>query len=247
MYRKLDRKAIKLRYPCTWVGFSSYFCVILQVLNTYDDGMNFIATLVLLIGISAGSSYFYRQHAARIKPQPDGTVRAKLPGWYIAFGYFLIAAGVFLAFASLILSSGSNPMPLNMAIGFPAMTFGLGIVTILMGQRQYIETGVDYIERRAWYGKVTRIPFHEIDSYSYSPAGLGGWLVLKAADRRRIAFNSRFLRGERVIAALAFRQINGRWPSPYNQEEQRVLGEESSLRAAQQYLAKTPKARGLRR
>ena len=33
-------------------------------------------------------------------------------------------------------------MPLNMAIGFPAMTFGLGIVTILMGQRQYIETGV---------------------------------------------------------------------------------------------------------
>ena len=44
-------------------------------------------------------------------------------------------------------------MPLNMAIGFPAMTFGLGIVTILMGQRQYIETGVDYIERRAWYGK----------------------------------------------------------------------------------------------
>ena len=138
-------------------------------------------------------------------------------------------------------------MPLNMAIGFPAMTFGLGIVTILMGQRQYIETGVDYIERRAWYGKVTRIPFHEIDSYSYSPAGLGGWLVLKTANRRRIAFNYRFLRGERVIAALAFRQNNGRWPSPYNQEEQRVLEEESSLRAAQQYLAKTPRARGLRR
>ena len=128
-------------------------------MNTYDDGMSFIATLVLLIGISAGSSYFYRQHAARIKPQPDWNrpseaarlVQSRLVN-------FLIAAGVFLAFASLILSSGSNPMPLNMAIGFPAMTFGLGIVTILMGQRQYIETGVDYIERRAWYGKVTRIP-----------------------------------------------------------------------------------------
>ena len=209
-------------------------------MNTYDDGMSFIATLVLLIGISAGSSYFYSQHAARIKPQPDGTVRAKLPGWYIAFGYFLIAAGVFLAFASLVLSSGSNPMPLNMAIGFPAMTFGLGIVTILMGQRQYVETGVDYIERRAWYGKVTRIPFHEIDSYSYSPAGLGGWLVLKTADRRRIAFNSRFLRGERMIAALAFRQINGRWPSPTSPEDQQVLVQEASLAAAPQYLTENP-------
>ena len=131
-------------------------------------------------------------------------------------------------------------MPLNMAIGFPAMTFGLGIVTILMGQRQYIETGVDYIERRAWYGKVTRIPFHEIDSYLYSPAGLGGWLVLKTADRRRIAFNSRFLRGERMIAALAFRQINGRWPSPTSPEDQQVLVQEASLAAAPQYLTENP-------
>ena len=229
------------------IGFARYSRTIPRVLNTYDNGMSFIATLVLLASVSAGSSYFYRQHAAQIKPQSDGTIRAKLPGWYVAIGYFFIAAGVFLTFAVLVLSSGSNPMPLVMALGFPSMSFGLGIVSILMGQRQYVETGVDYIEQCPWYGKVTRIPFHEIDSYSYSSAGLGGWLVLKTADRRRIAFNSRFLRGERVIAALAFRQINGRWPSPNNPEEQRVLGEESSIRAAQQYLAKNPKARDLRR
>ena len=74
-------------------------------------------------------------------------------------------------------------MPLNMAIGFPAMTFGLGIVTILMGQRQYIETGVDYIERRAWYGKVTRIPFHEIDSYYIVQRALAvGWFLRRRID-----------------------------------------------------------------
>ena len=131
-------------------------------------------------------------------------------------------------------------MPLNMAISFPAMTFGLGIVTILMGQRQYIETGVDYIERRAWYGKVTRIPFHEIDSYAYSSSHPGGWLVLKAQDKRKIAFTSRFLRGERVMCTLVFRQINGRWPSPTSPEDQQVLAPEASLAAAQQYLTENP-------
>lgn len=175
--------------------------------------MTFIITAILLVCIGAVSGYFYRKHAAQVKPQPDGTIRAKLPGWYRFCGYFLVAVGVLFALITPALISGSNPMPPYMAFGIIGICLVFGIWAILMGQRQYVETGVDYIEQCTWYGKVTRIPFHEIDSYAYSSGHPGGWLVLKTADKRKIAFTSRYLRGERVMCALVFRQVNGRWPS----------------------------------
>ncbi len=174
--------------------------------------MTFIITAVLLVCIGAISTYFYRKHAARIKPQPDGTIRAKMPGWYKFCGYFLVAVGALFTLITPTLLSGSNPMPPYMAFGIIGICLIFGIWAILMGQRQYVETGLDYIEQCTWYGKVTRIPFHEIDSYAYSSSHPGGWLVLKAQDKRKIAFTSRFLRGERVMCTLVFRQINGRWP-----------------------------------
>ena len=59
--------------------------------------MTFIITAILLVCIGTVSGYFYRKHAAQVKPQPDGTIRAKLPGWYRFCGYFLVAGGVLFA------------------------------------------------------------------------------------------------------------------------------------------------------
>ena len=42
------------------------------------------------------------------------------------------------------------------------------------------------------------------------------------------------------MCALVFRQINGRWPSPTNPEDQQVLIQEASLAAAPQYLTEKP-------
>ena len=154
--------------------------------------MTFIITAILLVCIGTVSGYFYRKHAAQVKPQPDGTIRAKLPSWYRFCGYFLVAGGMLFALITPALISGSNPMPPYMAFGVIGICLVFGVWAILMGQRQYVETGVDYIEQCTWYGKVTRIPFHEIDSYAYSSGHPGGWLVLKTADKRKIAFNSRF-------------------------------------------------------
>ncbi len=148
--------------------------------------------------------------------------------------------GVLFALITPALISGSNPMPPYMAFGVIGICLVFGVWAILMGQRQYVETGVDYIEQCTWYGKVTRIPFHEIDSYAYSSGHPGGWLVLKTADKRKIAFTSRYLRGERVMCALVFRQVNGRWPSPTSPEDQQVLVQEASLAAAPQYLTENP-------
>ena len=202
--------------------------------------MTFIITAILLVCIGAVSGYFYRKHAAQVKPQPDGTIRAKLPSWYRFCGYFLVAGGILFALITPALISGSNPMPPYMAFGVIGICLVFGVWAILMGQRQYVETGVDYIEQCTWYGKVTRIPFHEIDSYAYSSGHPGGWLVLKTVNKRKIAFTSRYLRGERVMCALVFRQVNGRWPSPTNPEDQQVLVQEASLAAAPQYLTENP-------
>ena len=76
--------------------------------------------------------------------------------------------------------------------------------------------------------RLTRTPIVQV-----IPAG--GWF-----DKRKIAFTSRFLRGERVMCTLVFRQINGRWPSPTSPEDQQVLAPEASLAAAQQYLTENP-------
>ena len=107
--------------------------------------MTFIITAILLVCIGAVSGYFYRKHAAQVKPQPDGTIRAKLPGWYRFCGYFLVAVGVLFALITPALISGSNPMPPYMAFGIIGICLVFGIWAILMGQRQYVETGVDYI------------------------------------------------------------------------------------------------------
>ena len=48
-------------------------------------------------------------------------------------------------------------------------------------------------------------------------------LTLFSSDGRQISFRPKIYRGERVLAVLAFRMYNSRWPDPRNSSDQHIV------------------------
>ena len=193
------------------------------------------------------------RHAAQAPTTPDGTVRVRMYWIHSLLGF----AGIFLG---LLLMAFAVPTYLSsigqliIAALFALLFFIMGGIILLAWKNVYIQTGVDYVEQRLWVGVHVRIHFNEIDSFSYNPGNtqltmsrgkLGGWLSLKTTDNRRIAFQPNYYRGERTIAAIAFRLYYGRWPSPTNPHDQQILVNTIADGSSKQYLIENSKGSDL--
>lgn len=73
----------------------------------------------------------------------------------------------------------------------------------------------------------------------------GGHLVLRADGKRKIKFEPRFYRGERVAGALAFRRQQDHWPDPNNGDEQDTLAHLANSGEAYRYLINNDWGRNL--
>jgi len=117
----------------------------------------------------------------------------------------------------------------------------LSYLMIMSLKNEYVETGIDYVEKRGRLGKVTRVFFQEISSYDYDVDSEGGVLTVGAADGCEISFEVDYYRGDYVMAAIAIRKANGRWVDPTDETVHQRLVQIASDGTARRYIKAHPR------
>jgi hypothetical protein len=117
----------------------------------------------------------------------------------------------------------------------------LSYLMIMSLKNEYVETGIDYVEKRGRLGKVTRIFFQEISSYDYDVDSEGGVLTIGAVDGREISFEVDYYRGDYVMAAISIRKANGRWFDPTDEAVHQRLVQIASDGTARRYIKAHPR------
>ena len=227
--------------------------------------LNYVLIFIAAVIGPAVRAHLGGRNSEKYTTTPQGAVRVRAPRFQLVAGIILpfigipsTIGGVFLIrYAFISWSAPEDPRsvspdqltPLSL-IAVAVFAAGIFFTTysflIIMSVRnEYVETGIDYVEKRERLGKITRILFHEISSYSYSPRSEGGKLKISTSDGRRISFLTDYYRGNYVVSVIAFRVANGHWPNPTDPATHSRLVQSASNGTAKRYLSDHKKAGSL--
>lgn len=226
---------------------------------------NYVLIFIAVIIGPAVRAYLGGKNSEKYTTTPEGAVRVRAPRFQLVAGIILPFIGIPFIIGGLLLMryafiswstpgdpSSVSPDQLTPLSLIAIAVFAAGIfftaysfLIIMSVRNEYVETGIDYVEKRERLGKITRILFHEISSYSYSPRSEGGKLTISTSDGRRISFQTDYYRGNYVVSVIAFRMTNGHWPNPTDPTTHSRLVQAASDGTAKRYLGGFRKASNL--
>ena len=219
--------------------------------------------ILIAIAVAVGPAvrvYLGRRNSKRYSVSTEGAVRVRAPRFPLIaviilapVGIALNVVGVFCLWFSIQAWMYSQDTSLFsyedtawvfllalMSLAGGIFLSSLSYLMIMSLKNEYVETGIDYVEKRGRLGKVTRIFFQEISSYDYDVDSEGGVLTVGAADGREISFEVDYYRGDYVMAAIAIRKANGCWFDPTDEAVHQRLVQIASDGTARRYIREHP-------
>ena len=163
---------------------------------------NYVLIFTVVIIGPAVRAYLGGKNSEKYTTTPEGAVRVRAPRFQLVAGIifpfigipFIIGGLLLMRYAFISWSTPGDPSSVSpdqltpfsliaIAVFAAGIFFTAYSFLIIMSVRnEYVETGIDYVEKRERLGKITRIMFHEISSYSYSPRSEGGKLTIRRAQ-----------------------------------------------------------------
>ena len=173
----------------------------------------------------------YARRAAKFPINPDGVLRVRHPALILISVFISALVGTLLTalIVYMVLHPNTTQTPqqslsiLGSLIFCVVIFYGLAVWAYLNYRNIYVETARDYVEQRNAFGRITRIYYSEVSAYSYWYEYNNKMLTLFSSDGRQVSFRPKIYRGERVLAVLAFRMYNSRWPDPRNSSDQHIV------------------------
>ena len=164
-------------------------------------------TLVAIVGLLViGGTWWAVKHPNRAKGHPN---RQRMPIFLPIVGWLLTAVGLLMVLVAFTVEDGSDILPMRIAA--VAILAG-GLFFLFMYRNWYVEPGLDEIHFRTVMGREKTIAYADIADYRTYEQNGQLRLAIRSNTGVKLSLDPRIYRVEPLIAAITFKQKNGRWP-----------------------------------
>jgi hypothetical protein len=150
--------------------------------------------------------WWMAQHPNRSKENPD---HQRMPKLIKIFGWVFIVLAI--VFARWSLSADEVDDLIGMRV-FSFVWLAIGGLLLALYRNWYLAPAADEVTFRTGLGRERRIIYSDIAEYRTRYQGSSRRLTVRSSDGTKLAVNLHYFDMSPLLAAIAFKEKNGRWP-----------------------------------